>query len=82
MLRHWDGFNDASVTYLKDKFSESIWVFVIEEESIAGVSRRGFKEKQEELVFGWAALQKAQQQLQQSTQLQNKRPQFTHHIFQ
>lgn len=47
-------------THLEDKLSESVWVFVIEQESVAGVGCPGFKEEQEELVPGRAALKKAE----------------------
>lgn len=44
-------------------------MLAVEQESVAGVGRPGLKEEQEELVLGWTALQKAEEQLQQSTQL-------------
>lgn len=59
------------VTHLEDELSESIWVLVIEQESVAGVGRPGLKEEQEELVPGRTALKKAEYQLQQPTQLQH-----------
>ncbi len=65
-----------AVTHLEDELSESIWVLVIEQESVAGVGRPGLKEEQEELVPGRTALKKAEYQLQKPTQLQRTQPQL------
>lgn len=46
-------------------------MFVIEQQSVDGVGLPGLKEEQEELVPGWTGLKKAEQQLQQPTQLQH-----------
>lgn len=59
------------VTYLEDELSETVRVFVIEQEGVAGVGCPGLVQQQEELVFGRTALEKAEQQLQQATQLQH-----------
>ena len=59
-----------AVTHLEDKFSKSIWVFVIEKEGVAGVGGCGLEEEQEELVLGRTGLKQAEQQLQQTAQLQ------------
>lgn len=58
--------------HLEDKFPESVWVLVVEQQCVARVGGAGFEEEQEKLVPCWAALQEAEQQLQQATQLQHK----------
>lgn len=62
--------------HLEDELSQSIRVFVVEQEGVQGVGRRRFEEQQEELVFGWTALQQTEQHLQQRAQLQH-----TQHIW-
>lgn len=57
---------------LKDELPESVRVLVVEQQGVARVGGAGFEEEQEELVPGRAALQEAEQQLQQATQLQDK----------
>lgn len=52
-------------------------MFVIEKESIAGVGRSGLVEEQEELIPGRAALEEAEQQLQQPAKLQHTQIQAT-----
>ncbi len=60
-----------AITHLEDELSESIGVFVIEQQSVAGVCCSRFKEEQEDLVSGRTALKKAEQQLEKPTQLQH-----------
>lgn len=57
---------------LEDELSEAVWVFVVEQQGVAGVGRSGFKQQQEELVTWRAGLQQSQQQLQYPTQLQHR----------
>lgn len=59
--------------HLEDEFPETVRVLVVEQQRVARVGGAGFEEEQEELVPGRAALQEAEQQLQQATQLQHKR---------
>lgn len=58
--------------HLEDELPESVRVLVVEQQGVARVGGAGFEEEQEELVPGRAALQEAEQQLQQATQLQDK----------
>lgn len=54
--KSWHQRGSSAAAHLEDKFSESIRVFVIEEEGVAGVRRCRFEEEQEELVLGRTAL--------------------------
>lgn len=65
--------NSFAKTHLEDELSESIRVFVIKQQSVARVCGRGLEEVQEELVFGRAALEQAEQKLQNTAELQIKR---------
>lgn len=65
--------------HLEDELSETVRVFVVEQQCIAGVSCSRFEQQQEELVPRRAGLQQSQQQLQDPTQLQHSTVAETQH---